>query len=67
MFEELYEKVMKVYGIQCCQTENDSCVTCKEFYGDLKWCPKSYADDIIQTINSLEKNVKIIDDIVNKL
>lgn len=67
MFKDLKEKIANVYLIKCCQIENNSCETCKKFYGNLKWCPKSYADDISEAINNLENNMKYIDLINGKL
>ena len=67
ILKELEQNADKIYSIKCCKTENNSCETCKEYYGNLEWCPKSCADEIIEALNKIRDNKDIIDKIISKL
>jgi hypothetical protein len=57
--DELKAKYEKIYRISCKDIRN-----CDECINGLKWCPKSYADELRTAINLIDKYEGTVDKII---
>lgn len=60
-FKNALDLVNTIYNIDCTSC---NCQKCKEKYGELKWCPKAYADDIITAVSTYTSTIPKIKSIV---
>lgn len=58
--QDLKQSLEEIYSIKC----TNECIKCKEHYGNIKYCPKSYADDIAEGISMIKKSLPIVEDIL---
>ena len=60
-FEEALKLIDLVYSIDC---SIHDCQKCKRIHGELKWCPKTYADDIANAISVYNHTIPVMRSIV---